>query len=364
VLFKTPKITPRQAKRLATLEELRRQLGLETGRPSPWMGSLRRSVRASAIEGSTAIEGFHVGPGVAEALTSGAEPIDGDRDENQLAISGYARAMDHVGVMATDPSFKWSERVILDLHFDACHFQKDRSPGRWRTGPVGVTGDDGSLEYRGPDPEEVPGLMVEVVDWLAEEDRDANVIVRAAMAHLHVTSVHPFRDGNGRVARIVQSLVLSLSELLSPEFSSIEEYLGSNTPAYYSALRETQAGSYQPDRDASKWVDFCIEAHLAQAHQRLAQIEAAGRRWSLLEELAEDRDWPDRLLIALEQSLLGGTDRARYGGEADVSAPTASADFRRLLDAGLVEQRGRGRNTSYHASAELRARVEKALPPS
>ncbi len=68
-----------------------------------------------------------------------------------------------------------------------------------------------------------------------------------------------------------------------------------------------------------------------------------------------ERGWPERLVIALEQSLAGGTERSTYGEEADISPATASADFRRLLDAGLVEQRGRGRNISYAASESLRA---------
>jgi Fic family protein len=359
MLFATPKLNPEQKASLEELGQLRQELGHKSDRVVPWMGALRRSVRASSIGGSTSIEGFSVAPSVAEALASGGDP-GGSEDENRLAISSYARAMDHVAAMAIDPRFSWHERVILDLHFDACSFQGDKSPGNWRSGPIGVTADDGSLEFRGPDAERVPELMAEVVDWLARGDLDANVIVRAAMAHLHVTSVHPFRDGNGRVARIVQSLVLALDGLISPEFSSIEEYLGKNTPAYYKALRDTQGGSYQPDRDASGWVEFCIEAHLAQARQRLDQIKAADARWSILEQLVEGRNWPGRLTIALDQSLLAGTNRTKYGAEADISAATASADFRRLLDAGLVEQKGRGRNTRYRASEDLRSRIRQA----
>jgi len=316
------------------------------------MGSLRREVRASSIESSTSIEGFSVSPDEALALTSGREA--GERDEeNRQAVASYARAMDLVGTMGVDPCFRWLDRVILDLHFNACHFQRDKDPGLWRTGPIGVTGADGSLEYRAPERGQVVELMGEVVDWLANGDLDADVVVRAAMAHLHVISVHPFRDGNGRVSRIVQSLVLAREGLSSPEFFSIEEYLGAHTQEYYAALRQAQAGSYQPQRDASGWVAFCVEAHLVQARQRLAQIELAAERWRFLEELVADRKWPERLVIALEQSLVGGTERGKYGREADVSPATASADFRRLLDAGLVDQRGRGRNIRYTASVAL-----------
>jgi DNA-binding transcriptional ArsR family regulator len=354
VLFATPPITPELKTRLDELNSLRGALGRELDRPVRWMGALRRSVRASSIAGSTSIEGYSVAPEETVPLVSGKASLD-TGDENRMAVACYARAMDHVGVLARDPAFRWLDRVILDLHFDACCFQPDKSPGLWRTGPVGVTADDGSLEYRGPDAEEVAGLMTEVVEWLQGGDLGAHVVVRAAMAHLHVTSVHPFRDGNGRVSRIVQSLVLARERLTSPEFLSVEEYLGKHTSAYYGALREAQGGRYRPERDAAEWVAFCVDAHLAQARQRLEQIKEAEARWERLEEIVERRGWPERLVIALEQTLAGGADRARYGEEAGVSPATASADFRRLLDGGLVEQEGRGRSTRYRASKQLRA---------
>lgn len=352
MIYETPRITPALRKQLDELAKLRTTLGGEVRTRSRWMGRLRREVRASSIAGSTSIEGFSVSPEEALALTGnrGSTDIDG---ENRLAVVCYARSMDHVGTMAVDPAFRWLDRVILDLHFEACYFQPDKDPGLWRKGPIGVTAADGSLEYQGPDGERVVSLMEEVLEWLTSGDADIDNVVRAAMAHLHVVSVHPFRDGNGRIARIVQSLVLAREGLAAPEFFSIEEYLGSHTQDYYAALRETQGGSYRPDRDASGWVAFCVEAHLAQARQRVAQIEEASTRWGRLEALVDGRGWPDRLVIALEQSLAGETSRAQYGQEADVSPATASADFRRLLDAGLVDQFGRGRNTSYRASGRL-----------
>ena len=353
MIYATPAMTRALQKQLDELAQLREALGDEVKTPSRWMGSLRRELRAASIGSSTSIEGFSVSPAEALALTSGREAVDLD-DENRQAVACYARAMDHVGTMAEDPSFRWLDRVILDLHFDACHFQRDMDPGVWRTGPIAVTGPGGTLEYRGPDENEVVALMAEAVEWLAEGDLEADVVVRAAMAHLHVASVHPFRDGNGRVARIVQSLVLARGGFASPEFFSIEEYLGSHTSDYYAALREAQGGSYQPRRDASGWVRFCVEAHIAQARQRLAQIEQAAARWSHLEDLVNARGWPERLVIALEQSHHAGSNRDAYSREADVSPATASADFRRLLDAGLVDQRGRGRSISYVASGSLR----------
>jgi Fic family protein len=354
MLYTTPKTTRALEAQLRELDELRRQLGEGTHGPGPWLGQLRRQVRASSVESSVSIEGFTVPAGEAVALVAGDEQPPAD-DENRLAVASYARAMDHVGIMAIDPAFSWSERAILDLHFDACYFQRDKLPGLWRTGPIYVTNPGGGPPaYEGPVAETVPTLMAEAVDWLQNGDLDTHVVVRAAMAHLHVVSVHPFRDGNGRISRIVQSLVLARDGLLSPEFSSIEEYLGHHTQQYYAVLRQVQAGSYQPERDAAPWVRFCVTAHIDQARQRLEQIGQAATRWATLERLVEARGWPDRLVIALEQSLLDGAERASYAAEADISLATATSDLRRLVDAGLVTQLGRTRSTRYVASDQLR----------
>lgn len=360
MLYKAPPITPHLKERLAELDQLRERLGHQLGAAGLWLGTLRRALQASSIESSTSIEGFHVSAEEAVAIVSGQESPTID-DESRQAVACYARAMDHVGVMARDPGFHWTDRVILDLHFDACYFQRDKSPGQWRTGPIGVTGGNGRLVYQAPDAEDVARLMGEVVDWLEGGDPGAHVVVRAAMAHLHVVSVHPFRDGNGRISRITQSLVLAREGLLSPEFASIEEYLGEHTPDYYNALQQVQGGRYQPERDATDWVSFCIDAHLAQARRRLEQIEQAAARWSFLEQLADERGWPDRFVIALEQALIGGTDRASYSDEAEISLASATNDFRRLLDVGLLSQRGRGRNIRYHASDALRRDIATAI---
>jgi Fic family protein len=363
MIYATPRLSPDLQERIDELDQLRKALGARVGHAGPWLGNLRRLVKASTVESSTSIEGFSVPQDEALAIVSGDE-TPGRDDEDRMAVACYSRAMDHVAVMAGDPAFRWVDRAILDLHFDACSFQRDMSPGRWRTGPIGVTGTGGRLIYEAPDADQVPALMAEVVDWLEQGDLHAHVVVRAAMAHLHVVSVHPFRDGNGRISRIVQSLVLAREGLLSPEFGSIEEHLGRHTPEYYQVLQEVQGGRYQPERDASVWVSFCVDAHLAQARQRLDQIERAGARWSYLERLTAERGWPDRLVIALEQSLIGGTDRTRYANEADVSAASATGDLRRLLDAGLITQQGRGRNTRYYASDQLRADVADATATS
>ena len=361
MIYQTPQPDADLQAQLETFDGLRGELGVQAGVAGPWLGSLRRQWRVSSAESSIEIEGFRVPEDERLAVASGAEPAD-PTDEDRMALSSYARAMDHAGVMAADPGFEWVERVILDLHFDACYFRKDKGPGQYRTQGIEVTSPGGGPPaYVGPPADDVRPLMGEVIDWLAAGDTDAHVVVRAAMAHLHVVSVHAFADGNGRISRIVQSLVLAQGGLLAPEFVTIEEYLGENTAAYYAALQAVQGGAYRPERDAMPFVRLSVEAHIAQARRRLRQLTEAGARWAFLEQLVEQRGWPDRLVVALEQSLFQETGRATYAVEAGVSAPTASNDLRRLLDAGLISRQGRGRATRYFASERLVAEVRPAL---
>ncbi|MER6222857.1 Fic family protein [Streptomyces sp900105755] len=79
--------------------------------------------------------------------------------------------------------------------------------------------------YTAPDAPLVAGLMQELVDWLNERD-GTHALVRAAMAHLHLVSIHPWADGNGRMSRSLHTLMIAREGVLSPEFSSIESWLG------------------------------------------------------------------------------------------------------------------------------------------
>jgi Fic family protein len=357
VLFATPDPSAFSAQ-LQRFDALRGRLESASSGAGPWIGSLRRQARVRSVQSSVAIEGFVVSDADASALVGGNMQPD-PRDDDQMAVAAYAHAMDHVGVMASDPGFLWTDRVLLDLHFDACAFQRDRSPGRWRTDPVYVTSPDGGPPaFTGPGAEEVRPLMAEVVDWLERGDAGAHVAIRAAMAHLHLVSVHPFADGNGRLARIVQSLVLAREGMAAPELISIEEHLAERTRDYYDVLQQVQGGSYQPERDAIPWVRFCLAAHVEQAQRRISQVQAAAARWEVLEAIAEERAWPDRLVIALERGLCGGFEPAAYVAEAEVSRQTATSDLRRLLDAGLLRREGRTRTVRYVASDALRARID------
>lgn len=353
MLHATPKPTSAALALVDELARLRAELH-DRRPPKRWLVRLRRMARGSVASSSVSIEGFHVSVDTAASLLAGdRRPMSQDEE----VVAAYGRAMDHVVAMGDDPHFKWNLRVLLDLHFDLAWPDAEARPGRLRNSPMYVTGPDGLAVYTAPPADEVPGLMRELVNSLRAPDASTPPVVRAAMAHLRLVSIHPFGDGNGRASRVLQSLVLALDGQLAPELASVEEYLAAHTQQYYDALQVAHGAIYDPSLDAAPWVQFCLQAHVATATLRIEQLRAATRRWATLEDLVETRRWPDRLTIALEQALTSGLDRAAYVAEADVSDATASADLRRLVDAGFLVSEGAGRSTRYGPSDQLRELV-------
>lgn len=350
MIYSVPQIGSAIGDQLQELDALRRELSIRVDRAVPWSGSLRRFEKGSAWGSSVGIEGFEVTNERAIELASGLG--DAPRNEDEQALACYAQAMDHVATLAEDDQFDWSTRVILDLHFEACRFQTDKRPGLLRKGQIKVTGPSGGSAFEAPPAEQVPGLCRELSVSLTDSGA-VHPVVAAALAHLNLVSIHPFEDGNGRISRIIQSLVLARQRILAPEFGSIESCLADDTGAYYAALQSVQRGTYSPTNDPTPWIEFCVKAHLEQAEARGKVIEIAANRWTKLEGIVSRRGWDDRLVIALEQALTGGTSRARYTEEAAVSNPTASNDLRRLVDAGYLNRVSQGRTASYKSSERL-----------
>ncbi|SFK45756.1 MULTISPECIES: Fic family protein [Amycolatopsis] len=275
--------------------------------------------------------------------------------------------MTYVLQVAEDDDFTYSDQLFKSLHYMMTSYALKNRPGRWRAGPIYVRNDaTGEIVHEGAEIEQVPALMRELATELNEK-ADCPDIVRAAMAHLNLVMVHPFRDGNGRMARCLQSLVLARSGVLNPVFMSIEEYLGRNTQAYYDVLAMVGGGTWQPGRDARPWIRFTMTAHVRQARTMLRRIRESSRMWSELELLVEKHRLPERSIMALFDAMVGlrvrnATYRAYFQDTPEeITDATASRDLRALVTAGLLEAAGEKRGRHYVARPELRAIHEKVV---
>ena len=227
------------------IDDLRDQLrNYVNPEPRRWYGTLRRMSFARAVQGSNSIEGYDASLDDVIAAVDD-EPMLAADEETRFALAGYRDAMTYVLQIAQDQAAKVDAGLLKSLHFMMLKHRLDKDPGRWRPGAIYVVREStGEQTYQGPASEEVPELISATIAEL--EDSDAHVLTRAAMAHLNLVMVHPFRDGNGRMARALQTLVLAREEIRAPVFSSIEEYLGRNTESYYEVLGEVRQGGCVP----------------------------------------------------------------------------------------------------------------------
>lgn len=361
MLFKLPEQDERESEVLGRIETLKGQLQAYLREPHRWFGSLRRLSFARAIQGSNTIEGFSASLDDAAAVAVGEEPLDAN-DETRLALSGYRDAMTFVLQLASDPNFTYGEQLIKSLHFMMTKHEMKNRPGQWRSGVIFVRNDQtDEIVYEGPPVEDVPKLIDELIEELNTPVQHPRLL-RAAMAHLNLVMIHPFRDGNGRMARCLQSLVLAREGLLYPQFMSVEEYLGRNTQEYYDVLATVGGGSWQPERDARPWTRFILKAHLRQATTMLRRVKEAERLWGELEILIKKRGLPERVLYPLYDASMGFRVRnSTYRAIEDVTEQTASRDLSQLVDAGLLVARGERRGRFYIASPQVREVRERIV---
>lgn len=321
--------------------------------PRRWTGTLRRTTQAKAIQGSNSIEGYEVTPQDAVAAVDDEPPLTTDQ-RTWAEILGYRRALTYVLQMAGDPDFVLDAQTIRSLHFMLLEHDVSKDPGRFRRNEVYVDAEDERV-YVGPDPDLVPGLVRALVTRL-DEERDLDPLVRGAMAHLNLVMIHPFRDGNGRMARVLQTLTLARDTVLEPTFSSIEEWLGHNTQDYYRVLAVTGQGTWNPGNDAGLWVKFTLRAHHMQAQTLQRRFTEADELWRRIDRLVDEHRLPERTGDALFDALQGiRVHRPGYLERAGIEERTATRDLVRLTELGLLDAVGKTRSRHYVAGPILQA---------
>lgn len=357
MLFRTPVVSEADRHVISLIEENQVSLRYQVAEPRRWFGLLRRVALARSIRGSNSIEGFQVSLDDAFAAVAGEEPLEADR-EAWAAVQGYRDAMTYVLQLAEEPEIDIDESLVRSLHFMMMSYDLSKRPGRYRRGEIFVVDEDhDETVYEGPPAEAVPGLMKELTGTLVNGDRETgHVLVQAAMAHLNLVMIHPFKDGNGRMARALQSLMLIRGDIAAaPEFCSIEEHLGANELAYYAVLKEVGDGAWNPERDAAAWIRFCLTAHYRQTLTVLRRAKLAQRFWAVAEREVAQAKVPDRATALVAHALSGFAVRnATYRDLEDVSEAVAGRDLKALVEAGVLQAHGEKRGRHYTAVQRLR----------
>ncbi len=364
MIFKPSELDDAEQRVVALVEDIRRRLMYATSVPTRWFGLLARNVRARALRGSNSIEGYNVTVEDAIAALENELPVDAEQ-RDWAAIRGYRNAMTYVLQLADDVHFEFSEGFVRSLHYMMLDYDLSKHPGKWRLGPIYVRDEErAQIVYEAPSAEDVPRLMRELLATLQAPQSDVPVLIRAAMAHLNLVMIHPFSDGNGRMARCLQTLVLAREGVLERQLCSIEEYLGANTSEYYRTLIDVGRGAWHPENDTRSWIRFNLTAHYRQAMTVLRRTREIARIWDQLEVEVQQRGLPDRVILALADAAIGLNVRnSTYRTAAIISDNLASRDLKQLCDAGLLKAEGEKRGRVYTAGlpvVAIRTRAAEA----
>ncbi|MFD8998170.1 Fic family protein [Streptomyces abikoensis] len=286
--------------------------------------------------------------------------MDGEREvdaseENKAETLACRQAMVYIQSLHDVTDFRYGKELLNALHWMLQgHHHPLKTAGRWRKTRIRITVPGGELttDYEGPDQELVPGLMTELVDWLNEGDLDSHLLIRAAMAHLNLVKIHPWSDGNGRMSRSLQTLLIARGGVLAPEFSSIEEWLGmpGNTWEYYKVLREVGGPVWSPERDTLPWIKFNLLAYHQQAQRVQSRVDRSNECWMRLMDAAEAGGITERQVTALhEVAMTGRVRRSRYEKAEGLNTQQATRDMQALTRAGLLTPVGQTKGRYYVA---------------
>ncbi|MEV4469535.1 Fic family protein [Nonomuraea sp. NPDC049504] len=369
MLYGTPALEAADKVVLAEIEDMRQDLEYRLAETHRWDGQLRRQLQARAIQGSNAIEGYRASVEDVQSIMAGEEPLDASNAVTK-EIAGYQQALTYIRSLSRAPAFRYDAGLLNALNFMMIGHHGPQSPGVIRSGAIYVRDfSSGRVVYEGPDAVLVPALLDELVAWLNEGDLEAPSYVRAAMAHLNLVNIHPWRDGNGRMSRALQTLVLGRDQIMTPEFCSIEEWLGQQrtTIEYYDVLGAVGRRRWSPHGDTLAWVRFCLRAHHMQAQRVAARLAEAGEIWTYLEEQVDADGLNDRCVSALYEAFVNRRlRRSRYQADEDLSQGKAARDLRELAARKWLQPYGETKGRYYQAGPRLRRLreefAERAVP--
>ena len=340
------------------LADIRHRQGRLLGRMEGLGFKLKREASLTTLTNdvvkSSAIEGENLNP--EEVRSSIARKLGID-------IAGLipaSRDVEGIVEMMLDATQQFAKPLTKDRLFDwhAALFPTGRSGmhkitvGGWRTvgaGPMQVvSGSIGKekVHFEAPAAERLEKEMEAFLAWLAGED-DTDPVIRAGIAHLWFATIHPFEDGNGRIARAIGDMALARADGTTDRFYSLSFQIEAERKQYYDQLEAQQRAT--PDiTDWLSWFLDCLGRAISNAETTLGNVLFKAQLWEMINQKpVNDRQ---RLIInrMLEDDFEGFMNTSKYAKLAKCSNDTALRDIQQLKGRGIfIQNPGAGRSTSY-----------------
>lgn len=309
------------------------------------LSALRKVATIESIGSSTRIEGSKLSDKEVERLLSNLSIKKFDtRDEQEVA--GYAEVMETV--FAHADSITLTENHIKQLHRDLLAYsQKDeRHRGQYKTNTNHVSAFDADgkeigVVFETATPFETPLLMTELVTWTQEalKERTLHPLLVIAIFIVMFLEIHPFQDGNGRLSRILTTLLLIRSGYGYVPYSSMESVIEQSKEAYYLALRKTQGTIRSDAPQWHPWIVYFLKALQKQKANLEKKIERERIVMATLPELSVQI-----LELAKEHGRVTVSQIVSFTG---ANRNTVKKHLQTLVSASHLKQQGTGKGTWY-----------------
>ncbi len=322
-------ITPQLLSQVEAVAALRERI-LGASVALSWIPALQKDTRTRNVHASTAIEGNPLTLEQVRALEQGRELVASDA-RSQREVVNYFAGLRFIEKHADRKTVRHDD--LFELHrILAGEVMDQGEAGRYRSIAVRVG------NHVPPPPDDVSGLMFELLDWWNQRAATLSPVLSSAILHYRFEDIHPFADGNGRTGR-----VLALWELYRRGFDthhifSVDEYYWEDRPRYYAALEAVRKGG----EDLSGWLEYCAEG-LGRTLERV---------WLRVQTLQSKS--PQKLVLRPRQEQLlqllrdhGTMAPAELWDALGVSKQGALDLLRPLLAAGLVEKIGNKKTGRY-----------------
>lgn len=355
-----------QEQLLNLLAQVRHEQGRLVGRVEALGFTLRAEAELKTLTldvlKSSEIEGEILDAGQVRSSVARRLSVDiGGLDHVDRQVDGLVEMMLNATRQYQEPL---TEKRLFDWH--AAMFPTGRSGmtkisvGSWRTdasGPMQVISGPGpgdnavafgkeTVHFEAPGADRIDEDMAVFLDWL-ESDAAIDPVLRAGLAHLWFVTVHPFDDGNGRLARAITDMMLARSEQSSQRFYSMSTQIRLERNDYYQVLERTQSGSM----DVTGWLEWflgCLSRALSGAQDTLSSVLRKAEFWNRLRSCTVNFRQQKILNRILDDEFKGHLTTSKWAKMTKCSQDTAHRDILELMKAGVLSKNpGGGRSTSY-----------------
>ena len=338
-------ITPEMLTLIAELDEFKGTWRAISTLAPDRLAALRKMATIESIGSSTRIEGARLTDREVEALLSRLE-LHSFRSRDEEEVAGYAEAMERI--FLSFDSIPLTENYIQQLHGILLRYSSkdEHHRGRYKTlsnnvEAFGPNGESLGVIFETASPFETPLKMQELITWtqsaLAENALHPLLVISIFVVVF--LAIHPFQDGNGRLSRILTTLLLLKAGYAYVPFSSLESVIEQHKESYYLGLRRTQSTLQQKSPDWEPWVVFFLRALQRQKRRLSEKVDQGRLMLSSMSELAEKI-----VELARAHGRISVADIVRATG---ANRSTVKLRLSVLVRDGVLSRHGQGRTTWY-----------------